>query len=63
MARLVEGSLGPPIAVEQLNCDESPIATFNDGSSNSQFSSWQQACVTITSTVRIMFELRPRKDG
>lgn len=63
MARLVEGSLGSPVSIEQLGCEEAPIESLNDHNSSSQFNSWQRACVSITSTVRIMFELRPRKLG
>ncbi|XP_067952094.1 interleukin-1 receptor-associated kinase 1-binding protein 1-like [Watersipora subatra] len=63
MARLVEGSLGPPISVEQLECEESPISSINEINTGSQFGSWQRACVSMASAVRIMFELRARKNS
>lgn len=61
MARLIEGSLGSPITLEQLGCEESSVPDITDSNVISQFGAWQQACVTMKSTVRILFELKSRK--
>jgi len=61
MARLVEGSLGSPLSIEQLCCEELAMPSITDGEAISQFTSWQQTCITMKSTVRILFELKPRK--
>jgi len=47
MARLVEGSLGAPLSIEQIGCEENNLSAFSDSWPNSQFNNWQQACMAI----------------
>ncbi|KAF6039605.1 IRAK1BP1 [Bugula neritina] len=61
MARLVEGSLGAPLSIEQIGCEENNLSAFSDSWPNSQFNNWQQACMVVKSSVMILFELKPRK--
>lgn len=64
MARLVEGSLGAPLTVEQLHSEECPVLNITGEQltlTRSQFNAWQSACLSVQSTVRIMFELKPKR--
>lgn len=62
MARLVEGSLGSPLNIEQLGCEELPTHNVTETNSiKTQFTLWQQSCITMKSSVKILFELKSRK--
>lgn len=63
MARLVEGSIGSPLSIEQTGCEEiNKTAVFpKDDAENSLFIAWQQTCMTVKSTVKAVFEMKPRK--